>query len=366
MSLPPIVLQDVSCRALSVPLVEPFRIATATMTTTRAALVELTLQGGTTGLGEAAALPGVTVEDQPELLEAIGRAAPRLAGQKFERLDEMESVLEEALPSRVARAGVEMAILDAWARTAGLPIFKLLAPNAVAKAMRTDITLPIGEPSHMAELALGWRVRGFTVFKVKVGRALEDDLAALDAVAKVVKDASFRLDANEGFSADDAVRFIDGLVDRGLSVECFEQPCKKTDLVSMAQVARAAARHRVPVVADESARDVEDVDRLAKANAATGVNLKLVKTGGILAAHRLGVRAQQADFRIMSGAMVETRLGLTAMAHVVTALGGVDYVDLDTAFLLADDPFRGGYSSKEPDLFLTGGPGLDVSLHSIH
>jgi L-Ala-D/L-Glu epimerase len=75
--------------------------------------------------------------------------------------------------------------------------------------------------------------------------------------------------------------------------------------------------------------------------------------------------------RVMCGAMVETRLGLTAMGHIVAALGGADYVDLDTAFLLADDPFEGGFSASQPTspgssaspgpvLELSGGPGLDV------
>jgi L-alanine-DL-glutamate epimerase-like enolase superfamily enzyme len=116
----------------------------------------------------------------------------------------------------------------------------------------------------------------------------------------------------------------------------------------------------VPVVADESFRGPEDLERLLGARAVHAVNLKLVKLGGPLAALALGRRARAAGLKLMAGAMVETRVGLLAMAHVVAALGGVDWVDLDTAFLLAADPFAGGWTAEGPRLRLTGGAGLDV------
>jgi L-alanine-DL-glutamate epimerase-like enolase superfamily enzyme len=116
------------------------------------------------------------------------------------------------------------------------------------------------------------------------------------------------------------------------------------------------------VVADESFRGAADLDRIVNARAAHGVNLKLVKLGGALASLELGRRARAAGLRLMAGAMVETRVGLLAMAHVVAALGGADWIDLDTAFLLASDPFVGGWSVAGPDIELTGEPGLGVAV----
>lgn len=364
-----VVLESLTVEPLSVPLLEPFVIASATVTTTRAALVKVVLSGDGRrgeGLGEAAALPGVTADDQPDLLRAVARAADELVGGAIDAIDALPAHLARAIPSPVARAGVEMAILDAWGRVTGRPLCDLLAAGSSrdAKPLRTDITLPIGEAGHMADLARGYHARGFSVFKVKVGRSLEDDRATLRAVACAVPGARFRLDANEGYAPADAIALLDELVKQGLSVECFEQPCAKGDLASMARVAAAAARHGVPVVADESARLAEDVAVLRAHAAADGVNLKLAKSGGLVEAFRLGACAREAGMRVMCGAMVETRLGLTAMAHVATALGGVDFVDLDTAFLLRDDPFTGGYEDDGPDLRLTGGAGLDVGLRS--
>jgi L-alanine-DL-glutamate epimerase-like enolase superfamily enzyme len=92
-----------------------------------------------------------------------------------------------------------------------------------------------------------------------------------------------------------------------------------------------------------------------------GINLKLGKHGGVLIAARLGLEARSAGLRLMTGGMVETRLGMTAAAHVACALGGVDFVDLDTAWLLADDPYRGGYEADGPHYTMPASRGLGVT-----
>jgi L-alanine-DL-glutamate epimerase-like enolase superfamily enzyme len=334
---------EVTVAPLSIPLREPFVIASGRIEATRAALVRATLagEGGrqATGFGESAALPPVTREDQPELLRLIAAAAAGLRGAVLTHDEELDALLRERLPAGgVARAGVETAILDAAARLVGVPLYRALG-GGVAPELVTDITLSISEPARMAEAAARHARGGFACFKVKVGRDWRADLASLRAVAAAVPGARFRLDANAGFTADEALALLDAALGDGLTIECYEQPCAAGDLAGMARV---AARAPMPVVADESFRGPDDLDRLLATRAAGAVNLKLTKLGGPLAALALGRRARAAGLGLMAGAMVETRVGLLAMAHVVAALGGVDWVDLDTAFLLAEDPFRGG------------------------
>jgi L-alanine-DL-glutamate epimerase-like enolase superfamily enzyme len=360
----PIRLVALEAAPLTVPLREPFVIATGRMETTLAALVTVTLEDGSgrraTGLGEAAALPPVTHEDQPELLRLLGAARAALVGAPLPELAAGEAVAAEALPgSPVARAGVSGAIADAWARLAGVPLFVALGGASPPPPLDTDITLPIGEARHVAGLAVSYRAAGFRCFKVKVGRDLEADHAALRAVAAAVPDARFRLDANAGFTAREALTLLDRVVSDGLVLECFEQPCARDDLAGMAEV---TARSSVPVVADESFRGPEDLERLCAARAATAVNLKLAKLGGPAAAVALGRAARARGLSLMAGAMVETRVGIATMAHVVAALGGVEWVDLDTAFLLASDPFVGGYAASGSRLLLDGRPGTGVEL----
>jgi L-alanine-DL-glutamate epimerase-like enolase superfamily enzyme len=357
----PLTIREVAVSPLSIPLREPFVIASGRVDTTRAALVRATLEDAqgrrATGLGESAALPPVTREDQPDLLRAIRSAAGGLAGAHLTSAGELERLLGDRLPAGgVARAGVESAILDAAARLQDRPLYRAMG-GPPAAALVTDITLSISDPDRMALAAAAHARAGFTCFKVKVGRDWRADRASLRAAAEAVPGARFRLDANAGFTAVQALALLDGVLGDGLTVECYEQPCAAGDLAGMAEV---AARAPIPVVADESFRGPGDLDRLLAARAAGGVNLKLTKLGGPLAALALGRRARAEGLRLMAGAMVESRVGLLAMAHVVAALGGVDWVDLDTAFLLAEDPFTGGWEAEGPRIRLTDDPGLGV------
>ncbi|HEY4219788.1 MAG TPA: enolase C-terminal domain-like protein, partial [Myxococcota bacterium] len=258
----------------------------------------------------------------------------------------------------VARAGTAGAIADAWARSEGRALHALLGGSAAPAPLTTDITLPIGAPAYVAELARTYRAAGFSCFKVKIGRDYRADHVVLRAVAASVPDARFRLDANAGFTARDALALLDLLAADALPLECFEQPCARDDDEGNAHVTALAG---CPVIADEGCRTVEDVLHLAHKKAATGVNLKLSKHGGLVEAGRVGRAARRAGLKVMVGAMVETRLGLTAMAHVARALGTVDFVDLDTALLLRWDPFAGGYTLKGAVLTLDEGHGLNVT-----
>jgi L-alanine-DL-glutamate epimerase-like enolase superfamily enzyme len=353
---------EISVTPLSIPLRDPFVIATGRIDVTRAALVRATLTDArgaqATGLGESAALPPVTREDQPELLSQIAGAAARLRGARLADASAVAQLLMDALPGAVARAGVEAAVLDAGARLAGVPLHRALGGDGAVSPLVTDITLPISDPAQMAATARGHAGRGFGCFKVKVGRDWHADLASLRAVAAAVPGARFRLDANAGFAAKEALGLLDAALADGLTIECYEQPCGTDDLAGMAAVTAASP---VPVVADESCRGPDDLDRLLAARAAHAINLKLSKLGGPLAALALGRRARAAGLGLMAGAMVETRIGLLAMAHVVTALGGVEWVDLDTAFLLAADPFLGGWQVDGPRIALDDAPGLGVT-----
>jgi L-alanine-DL-glutamate epimerase-like enolase superfamily enzyme len=143
----------------------------------------------------------------------------------------------------------------------------------------------------------------------------------------------------------------------GIAVECWEQPCAADDLEGMALV---AAELDAPVIADESVKTESDLRAVVDRRAADGVNLKLAKLGGVERALAVGLAAQQAGLKLMVGGMVETRLGMTAAAHVACALGGAEFVDLDTAWLLTDDPYEGGYVADGPHYTLPDAAGLGI------
>jgi L-alanine-DL-glutamate epimerase-like enolase superfamily enzyme len=366
-------IASIEVSPLNVPLIEPFVIASARVDATRAVLVRASLrpcsepgsraarQAWTLGLGECAPLPPVTHEDQADIILALNTAVDTLQGASWSSPEELGALLDSlALTDRpVARSGLECALLDAWARLTRLPLCTFLT-GAAPRTLGTDITLPICAPEHMLELAKRHHARGFEVFKVKIGKAIDDDLQALALIATHLPLARFRLDANAAFTAEQALWLLDQARRAQLIIECFEQPCARDDLDGMAKV---TALGGLPVVADESVGNLADLERAHRLRAASGVNLKLAKSGGILSALAIGRRARELGMQVMCGGMVETRLGMSAMGHVACALGGADYVDLDTAFLLASDPFEGGYRSQGAELHfdaITAG-GLGVS-----
>jgi L-alanine-DL-glutamate epimerase-like enolase superfamily enzyme len=356
-------IESLTAQPSSVPLLEPFVIASGRVDVTRAVEVEARVEVAgvrATGLGEGACLPPVTREDQPDVLAAVARAARELVGRTIaaEPAALAEAVEHALVASPVTRAGVESALLDALARAAGLPLRKLLAPASETRELETDVTIAIGEPARMAELARAWTARGFRALKVKVGKDVDSDVRALEAVGRAAPGAKLRVDANEGYAAAEALALAAECRRLGLAIECWEQPCRADDHDGMAEVSAALAE---PVIADESVKTLADVSELARSRYADGVNLKLAKLGGVFVAVAAGRAARAAGLKLMIGGMVETRLGMTTAAHVACALGGVEYVDLDTAWLLATDPYDGGYVADGPRYTMPEAPGLAVT-----
>ena len=364
------------------PLTDPFVIATGRVDTTLSVIVRVTIEeapGGSTavGFGEAASLPGVTRETLEDVLASYETNARSLTGADVGALTDVAALLDPWEGHPVARGGLETALVDAVACGLCAPFMHLLAEYAAlptpapAARLETDITLPIADHATMTRLAAAWFARGFRAFKVKVGKDCAHDVDGILRVARAHPDARFRLDANGGYDERDAVAMIAALAAQGVRVECFEQPCDREDIAGMAACCRAA---RYPIVGDESVRSMEDLERAHAASAITGANLKLMKFGGPLRAVEIGARARALGLPLMCGGMVETRVGMTASAHLAAALGNVAYCDLDTAFLLARDTMRGGYAvcasadasdvtpadGPTPWLAITSAPGLGV------
>ncbi|MBK7857391.1 MAG: dipeptide epimerase [Archangiaceae bacterium] len=323
----------ITAEPLSVPTLDPFVIASGQVHATRSVLVRVTLDDGTEGLGEGACLPPVTKEDQPDALAALQR----------------HSTLEALDAFPVARAALEMALLDAEARQQRVPLWRLLG-GTQHLPIETDITLPILTPSRMAELAREWWEEGFRKFKVKAGHDLAADLERLHAVRAAVPGAVFQPDANGGFTVEEALQYLG----TGLPFTCFEQPC-----ATAAELVELSQQTKVPIIADESVKQLSDLGALT---GVAGINLKIAKLGGLTRCVELGRAAKARGMKLMMGGMVETRLGMTAAAHVALAVGGVDFADLDTAFLLTQDPFEGGYQASGPNLTLPDAPGLGIAL----
>jgi L-alanine-DL-glutamate epimerase-like enolase superfamily enzyme len=243
-----------------------------------------------------------------------------------------------------AKCALDIALHDLAGKVVGVPVHRLLGLSD--EIPPTDFTIGIDEPSIVAERAS--RASRFPALKIKVGG--EADLETLRAV-RGVYDGPIRADANTGWSLDGAIAILPELVDLG--VELIEQPFPARRLDDLRRLQEVSS---LPIVADESAVTIEDLDGLV--GVVAGVNVKLAKCGGVGAAARMLTRARELGFRTFLGCMEETSVGIAASAAVSSL---ADWVDLDGNLLLADDPFEGLDLGSDCRWKLTDRPGLGLS-----
>ena len=333
---------------LDVPLLAPFTIATARLDRVRNVAIRIRLEGGAEGWGEIPSLQPVTTENQEDALASIDWLRPGIVGRDVAAWRRLAEELPLWLATYdAARAGVEMAIFDALTRQWGIPLYQFF--GGASDEVTTDITIPICPAEEAGTLAARYRSEGFTTIKTKVGLDLDDDVARLTAIRASHPDCALVLDANEGFDADQALRFLEALRGENITPALFEQPVAREDWDGLGRVTREGG---VPVVADESCRSPEDALRIARDGLATVLNIKLVKSG-VVAALEIAAIAKAAGLGLMIGGMVETRLAMGFSAHFAAGIGGIDWIDLDTPLLLAEDPIDGGYVASGPTYALS-------------
>lgn len=245
-----------------------------------------------------------------------------------------------------------MALHDWLGRRTGLPVWRLLGAD-LDRIPCTSLTIGILSPGEAARRAQELQAAGARCLKVKLGspEGIAADRAMLAAVRQAVRpDMALRVDANGGWSARACERMLPWLADQG--VELVEQPLPAGQEARLAEV---RADSPVPLFADESCRTAEDAARLA--GLVDGVNLKLMKAGGVREGLRLIHTARAHGLRVMIGCMSESSLGISAAA----ALGAfADFLDLDSHLNLAQDPFH-GLRWEEGRVVPSLAPGLGVA-----
>ncbi len=343
----------VEAEAWTLALRAPFVIAARTAYEARNVRVTVRTDGeGLTGLGESGPVGYVTGESVETVLAAVEDAGPVLVGQPLERLGPLLDLAARTLPqSPAARAGLEMALYDAWARCWNVPLWQHFGGRS--ETLTTDLTIPIVAPDEARALTEAAWAEGFRCFKIKVGDAQgpEADLARVAAIADAAPQAGLRVDANQAFAPDEAVRFAHALA-RLAAVELLEQPVAKDDIAGLRYVRERAG---LPVFADEAACDVPQVLRLLREDAVDGVNVKLMKSG-LVGALQIIALCRAAGKALMLGCMLESPLGITAAAALAGGTGAFDFLDLDSHRLLRPVPGLSGGVGEAGGTLRVGGP----------
>lgn len=306
--------------AFDLPLRHVFTISRGSVAVQPTLVVEL-IQGETRGYGEATTNPyyGATIEN---MAAALDKVRPLLAAQEMtdpERLwDQLHPTIGE-MP--FAQCALDLAAHDLWGKLHKRPVYDLWGLS-LENLPPSNYTIGIDDVDVM--VAKLQEFPDWPVYKIKLGT--ERDLPIVRELRKHTE-AVFRVDANGGWDADTAIGNSRVLAEE--HVEFIEQPlpaeCEE-------EMRRVYAESALPVMADESCQVAEDVERCR--GLFHGINIKLVKCGGMTPARRMIAQARELGLKVMVGCMTESSVGISAIAQLLPLL---DYVDMDGAVLLAED-----------------------------
>ena len=356
----PFSVKKIEAWPVGLPLKASFVVATGAMDVAKNIFVRLTLQGGAVGYGEVAPFPDISGEDQTACLSAFPAAAQVLLGQPATQFRLMSKQLLEVTQSFPSlRCGLETALLDALCRATGIPLWGLWG-GAEVRIRETDVTLPIGSINVVVATALDWYQKGFQILKMKVGKDVEEDIRRVESVAAVCPQASFVIDANQGYTFEQARAFMLAMEQLGIPVQVFEQPIHRDDIE---QLARLKDQGIIPLAADESLRSIGDARQLIEQKAVDMFNVKITKCG-VMESVRIVELAQASGVRLMIGGMVESRVAMGCSWSMVLGLGGFEVLDLDMPLLLSIDPVHGGYQYTGSSLHPHHEPGLGMFINA--
>jgi len=332
----------VTVKIFELKLRQAWGLSRGTWTTRRNAYVRIE-RDGIAGLGEAAPIAryNETAESAAAFIDKARALLERDLGDYAVLFGEVDAA---GPGEHAAKAALDMAVMDWAAKRLKVPLWKLLGLGR-DKAVTTTYSIGIDEVPVMQQ-----KVRDaadFSVYKIKVGTP--DDRKIIEGI-RAVTDKPLRTDANEGWKTkEEALDMINWMA--GLGVELVEQPLPASRLEDYAWLKE---RVKIPVFADESLIQASDLPRIAPYF--HGVNVKLMKCGGVQEAIRLAGMARALGLKLMIGCMIESSLGISAGAAVASLF---DYADLDGNLLISNDPFQGVRTVKDR-LVLDDKPGLGV------
>jgi L-alanine-DL-glutamate epimerase-like enolase superfamily enzyme len=333
----------VSVRLLDLELRHAWGLSRGTWTARRNAFVRIE-RDGTVGIGEAAPIARYdeTAEGAAAFFETARPVLERDLREYAARWSELEAV---SPGEHAAKAACDMALLDWTGKRLGVPLWRLLGLDPSA-APRTSYSIGLDEVPVMQQKVR--EASAFGVYKIKVGT--RDDRKIIEGI-RAVTAKPLRVDANEGWtSKEQALEMIDWLA--GMGVELMEQPMPAAQLKDYAWLKE---RTKLPIFADESLMKASDIPVIAPYF--HGLNIKLMKCGGIQEAVRMAGTARAMGLRLMIGCMIESSLGISAAAALTPLF---DYADLDGNLLISNDPFR-GVRTVGDRLVLEDKPGLGVT-----
>lgn len=351
-------IKEVRIGKVSIPLKKPFKTALRTVHSAEDIVIKIIADTEEVGFGNAPPTLVITGDGQDSIVAAIRDViAPKLIGLPVDELEAIQTIIQTStLHNSSAKAAVDIAVYDLFAKKYGIPMYKLF--GGYRSSMATDLTISLNAPDEMVRDSLEAVAEGYKSLKLKVGNDIQTDIARVQAIREAVgREVTIRLDANQGWLPKEAIRTIRKFEDKGLDIELIEQPVKAHDVLGLKQVTDNV---ETDIMADEAAFGTYEVMNLLSMRACDLINIKLMKAGGLYNASKIAAFAETMGVQCMMGCMLESNVGITAAASIAAGKKIITRTDLDAAVLLAENPVVGGVSYSRDELLLPDAPGLGI------
>ena len=351
-------IQSISQNLRYMPLKAPFVTARGRSDRARSVVIELRTSDGLLGLGAVTPAQYVTGESVEDVQASLALMAEACRGMSTWDHDDLFARLRRDYPrAHAARAGIEIAVMDAFGQSIRQPLWRHWGGRK--SEVMTDLTVPINTIEEARAVAAGAAADGLAHLKIKIdGTDPDEALRRVRTVHEAAPDALLLVDANQSFSPDGALAFLDACAGHELPLHLFEQPVAADDITGLVRV---AAGSEYPVGADEAVVTPEDCRAILDAGGVQVVNIKLMKSG-LSGAFEIIRMCQEAEVTLMLGCMVESGIGTGAAVHLACGTGAFDYHDLDGPLLLASDIVEGAFTLRRDVLTPSETPGLGARL----
>ena len=356
-------IADISIGYIEIPLHTPFRTALRVVDRINDMIIRITTADGLQGFGEAPPTAVITGDTRESIEAAVrGYIGPAVTGMSFDDPEALFAAMDKSIAKNTsAKAAVDMALYDLMAKEKGVPLYRLLADgdeSQIRTALKTDLTISVNEVDEMVRDSINAVRKGYHILKVKVGKGGDKDVERIRNIREAVgPDVTLRVDANQGWSREEAIRTIGKMEDALADIELVEQPVSCHDFKGLKYVTEHV---NTPILADESVFSCEDAERIIEEHAADMINIKLMKTGGIHEALRICEMAEKNGIPCMAGCMLESAVSVSAAAHLAGARNIIRMCDLDGPSLCAENPYTGGPVYDGPAIRLTDAPGIGI------
>lgn len=349
---------EIQLAQLSIPLTRPFITAVRRTEFVNDVVIMIKTDRGTIGYGSAASTPAITGDSTESIIEAIQTIlGPQLIGRDIREFNKLLEMTNQAMPANTsAKAAIDIALHDLFAQYCGLPLYQFLGGNK--NTIESCITISVKNADEMVQDALEFKQQGYNTLKIKLGLNLEEDKQRISAIRQALgKEMSLLIDANQGWSCEESTHMLHFFKEQQLNIKLLEQPIAAHNRASLKKIKEQKI---CKIIADEDCFSPEDTLNLIQLDACNGINIKLMKSAGLANAQAIYHLAKTAQMNIMVGCMLESPIGVAAIASFALSKPDIIYADLDPIFLIRDNYVLGGAQKFGNKIVLSEQPGLGI------